>query len=737
MTQVKASFRTCPVEERQKFNKSNCIMPISVGQPIHEGEKFAAVVKLVNRNFKECTILVDDTIQRHNFGIVHPSWTDEQLYNISREEGDKWIERNMKSIEDNLTIPHKIIRWDDWSKDPRFEGFHKKIIDMYNSDPEYNKAINDNVEKFLENFSKKNVINDMERARECCRVYLQEECAVMCMWADSEYDFELYPYDRNPAMDATYEKVIRKEYPDHLYFVSLRFKKSGMPKKSKKSEQNHKETTGFDQKNEAALKNIISNIPGHIYWKNTEGVYLGCNDKQAKSLGMKFSEDVVGKTDFDLPWNKEAATEFRENDLSIMQSGKTAVMEEDVMINGEKKTLISNKGPLIDDDGKTVGILGVSIDITKQKKFEKELLKRTIELDEALSARTEFLNNISHELKIPLHGIINIARELYGQWDQISDSERKDYLKLVINNQDRLMKLVSNLLDLSKSNSGKMHFEFKNYSIAKIVRETVSEFKIPSNNLINFRIGADLEERVRCDANRIKQVIRNLISNALSYAKGSPIEVGIVKEAKDIKFFISDRGVGVPEDELDAIFDSFKQSSRTKSNAKGTGLGLSICKQLIFEHKGEIWAENNKYKGVSFYFTLPHVSHVKTETARKLKVLMIDDEETVLKSGEMMFKGIGSAVIPKESARSALEYLRENHNDVDLILLDLMMPEMSGLEFLKKMYEDDKLKRIPVFLQTGMKDHKTIEECLAFGVVDVMEKPYTKTDLKKITDMFN
>ena len=466
-------------------------------------------------------------------------------------------------------------------------------------------------------------------------------------------------------------------------------------------------------------------------------MYLGCNDKQAKNLGLEFGEDVVGKTDFDLPWNDEAASEFRENDLSIMKSGKTAVMEEEVVIGGEEKTLISNKGPLLDESGKAIGILGVSVDITKQKQFEKELLKRTIELDEALSARTEFLNNISHELKIPLHGIINIARELYGQWDEISDSQRKDYLKVVIDNQDRLMKLVSNLLDLSKSNSGKMHFEFKNYSLSKIVREVVYEFKIPSDNSINFRIGSEIDDRVRCDANRIKQVIRNLISNALSYAYGSPIEVGIIREDKHLKFFISDKGIAVPEEELVSIFDSFKQSSRTKNHAKGTGLGLAICKELIFEHKGKIWAENNKYKGMTCYFTIPHISSARAKPAKKLNVLMVDDEDAVLKSGEMMFRGIGSSVVTKESGAEALEYLKSNGDSVDFILLDLMMPKMSGFEFLKKMHEDDELKKIPVFLQTGMKDHKTIEDCLDFGVIDVIEKPYTKSDLEKITDMFN
>lgn len=726
MTELKASFRTCPIEKRQKFNNSNCIMPISVGQEIHEGKKFEAVVKLVNKNFKECTILVDDTIQRHNFGIIHPSWTDSELYDLSREEGDKWLDRNKRAIESNLTIPYKIIRWDDWSNDPRFGEFHKKIIDMYNSDPEYKDAINNNIDKFLINFGRKNVIKDMERARECCKVYLQEECAVMCMWADSKYDFELYPHDRNPAMDATYEKVIKTQYPDNLFFVSLRFKKNGITKK----EEN------IDYKNKAALKNILAHIPGHVYWKDTEGVYLGCNDKQARTLGLELGEDVVGKTDFDLPWNKEAAREFRENDLSIMKSRKTAVMEEGLMIGGEEKTLVSNKAPLLDESGKVIGVLGVSVDITKQKHFEKELLNRTIELDEALSVRTEFLNNISHELKIPLHGIINIARELYGQWDEIEDSQRKDYLKVVIDNQDRLMKLVSNLLDLSKSNSGKMYFEFQNYSLSKIVREVVCEFKIPSDNSINFRIGAGLGDRVRCDANRVKQVIRNLISNALSYAYGSPIEIGIIKEDNHFKFFISDRGIGVPEEELLSIFDSFKQSSRTKSHAKGTGLGLAICKELIFEHKGKIWAENNKYKGITFCFTIPHISSSIPQPDKKLNVLMVDDEDAVLKSGEMIFRGIGASVVTKESGREALEYLKSNGDSIDFILLDLMMPKMSGFEFLQKMNEDEELKKIPVFLQTGMKDHKTIENCLDFGVIDIIEKPYTKSDLEKITGMF-
>ncbi|ETO92557.1 hypothetical protein [Legionella oakridgensis] len=222
---VKASFRENPPEERKLFPQSSCLMPISVGQPIHEGAKFAAVIKLINASFKHCTILVDDSVQRHTIGIMNHATPDE-LYQLAVEEGDAWLKRSEMSYT-QLTIPYDIMRWDDWYNSPNYINSHLRVQNEYDSNEQYRNAIHANIDDFLTRylgrFSETDV--DYERAFRLCRDYLIEECAVMCLWTEKAYDFEVYPSGRNKAMAATYECLIKPDYPNYLRPVALRFKK--------------------------------------------------------------------------------------------------------------------------------------------------------------------------------------------------------------------------------------------------------------------------------------------------------------------------------------------------------------------------------------------------------------------------------------------------------------------------------------------------------------------------------
>ena len=222
---VKASFRENPVEERKKFHQSTCLMPISVGQSIHEGAKFEAVIKLINASFKHCTILVDDSVQRHTIGITKEA-SPEILYQMAIGEGDAWLQRSEPAYR-QLTIPYEIMRWDDWHKDAQFTNSYQRVKQEYHSNEYYKKAIHTNIEEFLSRY----LINffdtpvDYDRAFSLCLDYLIEECAVMCLWTKKAYNFEVYPSGRNQAMAATYEYLIRPFFPEYLKPVALRFKK--------------------------------------------------------------------------------------------------------------------------------------------------------------------------------------------------------------------------------------------------------------------------------------------------------------------------------------------------------------------------------------------------------------------------------------------------------------------------------------------------------------------------------
>lgn len=222
---IKASFRENPPEERKLFPQSTCLMPISVGQAIHEGAKFAAVIKLINASFKQCTILVDDSVQRHTIGIMNHA-SPEELYQLAVTEGDLWLKRNQMAYEE-LTIPYDIMRWDDWYNSPNYINSHLRVKNEYDTNESFRQAIHANIDDFLtrylSRFNPEEI--DNERAFRLCLDYLIEECAVMCLWTEKAYDFEVYPSGRNKAMAATYHYLIKPFYPEYIRPVALRFKK--------------------------------------------------------------------------------------------------------------------------------------------------------------------------------------------------------------------------------------------------------------------------------------------------------------------------------------------------------------------------------------------------------------------------------------------------------------------------------------------------------------------------------
>lgn len=223
---TKVSFKRCSPSEKQLFSKSNCIMPISVGQKMHEGEKFYSTMKLINASFQECTILVDDSIQRHTMKIQNDQEED-ILHQLANQAGDNWLTRNSISYE-SLDIPYKILRWDDWLNHTKYSQSYEQISSYYQNNTEYRNELNKSIVEFLARYVQKpeNINFNYEKAFNCCIDYLMEECAVMCLWAESAYLYEVYPTGRNRAMITTYEMIIKSAYPGYLKSVSLYFEKS-------------------------------------------------------------------------------------------------------------------------------------------------------------------------------------------------------------------------------------------------------------------------------------------------------------------------------------------------------------------------------------------------------------------------------------------------------------------------------------------------------------------------------
>lgn len=390
--------------------------------------------------------------------------------------------------------------------------------------------------------------------------------------------------------------------------------------------------------------------------------------------------------------------------------------------------------------------------------LDRLVAERTAELKEALNFKTMFLNNMSHEVKTPVQGICGISEGLVEHWEKLDEAKRYDLANKVAQNARRLVSLTSSLLDLSRITAGKMTLSLQEMDLLPILHDMAEEAKdlYIQDKKISIKINQmGISSAIALiDHEKILQVLRNILNNSVKFmASGNiTINTAITNDGATILIEVRDEGVGIPHDELAEIFESFAQSSRTRTRAGGTGLGLAICKEIIELHNGKIWAENNNDGGSKFSFELPIIksdsatdkdASEKYSIAGKAKmadnqsnltILMIDDEESCLISMEMILMDKGYNLVLMSDGREALNYLKENHDKVDIILLDLMMPTIYGLDVLSEIKMDSKLDKIPVIVQSGTGDTREINKVIDAGASAIMMKPYNKRKVLELID---
>lgn len=252
--------------------------------------------------------------------------------------------------------------------------------------------------------------------------------------------------------------------------------------------------------------------------------------------------------------------------------------------------------------------------------LENKVLARTKELEKAMEVKGIFLSNMSHEIRIPIHGILNYADFLLNDWEIISNERKYEFIKKLYSNSKRLFSLINNLLDLSRLNAHKMDFYFEKYDFIEVIKTVIRDLEslyLKKNVQVTMEYDSSENFEIIFDVNRISQVISNLLSNAIKFTNEGQI-VAKVKfleqnnsKRKSLKFTLEDNGIAIPEEELLTIFEQFNQSSKTKNKSGGTGLGLAISKDIIGFHGGEIWAENKKDgAGCIFKFVIPVVQNL-------------------------------------------------------------------------------------------------------------------------------
>ena len=370
------------------------------------------------------------------------------------------------------------------------------------------------------------------------------------------------------------------------------------------------------------LQTVLDTIPVRVFWKDKNLVYLGCNKLFAKDAGLEKPADLIGRSDYDMGWAEQAAR-YQQDDRAVMDSQKPKLDYEEPQTtrDGKKIWLLTSKIPLQDRNGETLGMLGTYTEITERKLAQKQMEIARLAAERANLAKSEFLANMSHELRTPMHAILSFSEIGMSKSTGAIKEKLCLYFSRINESGKRLLSLLDELLDLSKLEAGRMQFDFEDQDLQQVIDIEAAEF----HELLNRKslkleiVRPKFATICNFDHQKMLQVLRNLLSNAIKftpegkklaiYFQMSQLSIGRRKtdalSVPAISFSLADEGIGIPDDELQAVFDKFVQSSKTRTGAGGTGLGLAICKEIVEGHGGRIRAANNPQGGAVITVILP------------------------------------------------------------------------------------------------------------------------------------
>lgn len=361
------------------------------------------------------------------------------------------------------------------------------------------------------------------------------------------------------------------------------------------------------------VQRLIDVIPQPVYVKDAQSHYLLVNQAFAAERQMA-REELVGRLSTISPDLQRVV--FAED--SAVLKGNTILKEEyrPHPITGQPRYRVISKGSCLDSEGNPV-IVGANFDVTPWRLAEARLFIAKEEAERANAAKSLFLTNMSHELRTPMHGILSFAR-IGLQRSPHGNSERLgSYFERIVSSAERLMSLLDDLLDLAKLEAGRTEIKLEELEARTLVQEVLGEFEaLATSHHVRTQLQVNGPTRVRMDAKLLCQVLRNLLSNAIKFSPPHSeiiimIQSGILSSGSGkpnqpaLELIVSDRGPGIPEAELEVVFDKFVQSSKTRSGAGGTGLGLAICREIASAHGGQIFARNRSSGGAEFVLRVP------------------------------------------------------------------------------------------------------------------------------------
>jgi PAS domain S-box-containing protein len=539
----------------------------------------------------------------------------------------------------------------------------------------------------------------------------------------------------------------------------------------KKREEAHRRT-------EALLQRVLESLPVGVAIADRNGKIISINRAWEEIWGVEGVKTVDDLRE-SKGWWAESGEPLCPEDWGLcraLRHGRTSINEiiDIESFDGRRKTIIHSSVPMVDQNGQVLWAIGVYQEITELKKAE-EGLRAAIERAERINrelkeanesanqfaleaaaankAKSEFLANMSHEIRTPMNGILGMVGLLL---DTKLLPVQREYAKIIQDSANSLLRIINDILDFSKIESGKIPLEEMDFDLCSTVEELIDALALIAHQKgleISFFIEPQVPSLLRGDPGRLRQVLNNLIGNAIKFTPQGEVSLRVSLEKEDlyramIRFTVKDTGIGIPRDEIPKLFHPFSQVDGSITRRfGGTGLGLSICRRLIEAMGGKISVESDEGKGSTFWFTVvlekqKASSEAKARADRDIprrdrpaKILVIDDNATNRKIVAEMLRPWAFRVEEAADPLSALKTLHQavaREDPFSIALVDMVMPGMDGVELGRKIKADPKLKGTILILTSSLSERAKDRPAQLKEFAACLAKPIKPRSLREV-----
>ncbi len=495
------------------------------------------------------------------------------------------------------------------------------------------------------------------------------------------------------------------------------------------------------------MRSLMDNLPDNVYFKDAEGKFLRINRAKAQRSNLSDPEEAVGKSDFDF-FPEEHARQAHDDELELMQTGQPVVGKEEKLVwpDGRVNWVSTTKVPLRDGDGNVVGTFGISRDITARMQAQEAMREAKEAAEAASRAKSDFLANMSHEIRTPLNAVI-------GMTELVLDTDltaiQREYLTTVRDSGESLLSVINDVLDFSKIEAGKLELEPTTFDLRECLGDTMKSIAIRAHRKgleLACDVASDLPEFVLGDVGRLRQIVINLVGNAIKFTEQGEVVLTVLadttrEENLVLHFKVSDTGIGIPENKLGSVFDAFEQADMsTTRRFGGTGLGLAISSRLVELMGGRLWVESVVDQGSTFHFTAEFEEAAHHEPTKKLKpnqlhelkVLVVDDNATNRRILQEILGNWGMRPTAVSSVTEAIDFLREalKANDpYSLVLSDVNMPEQDGFALAEQVRANPELDSTIIMMLTSGGRTGDVERCGELETAAYLMKPIKQSEL--------